>query len=308
MIKPTQDRLIFFGTDAFSVPTLVRLLAENWHVAAVVTKPDSHTGRGQELTVPAVKRLALAAHIPVFQPAGKLSEIESELAALRPSAGIVVAYGKIIPASIRELFPKGLINIHASLLPRHRGASPIEAALLAGDEAVGVTLMKIDAGIDTGPTYEAAKQQLIGTENRLDLYESLAELGADLLDAKLGHILAGDIVPIPQDNARATHAGLIHKHDGDIDWTQPATELEREIRAYFGWPSSRTQIAGTDVIITSAHLSPKDGPAGTAYLAPSGELAVYAGTGSLIIDTLKPAGKREMTGLEFLTGHPLKNK
>jgi methionyl-tRNA formyltransferase len=301
----TTDKLVFFGTDAFSVPTLVRLLAENWPVAAVVTKPDSHTGRGQALTLPAVKRLALAAHVPVFQPAGRLTDIHDELAALQPSTGIVVAYGKIIHASIRELFPKGLINIHASLLPRHRGASPIEAALLAGDEAVGVTLMKIDAGIDTGPTYDSAKIQLTGTENRLDLYESLAELGADLLAAKLSHILAGDIVPIPQDNARATHAGLIHKPDGDLDWAQPAAELEREIRAYLGWPGSRTQLAGIDVIITAAHLSPKDGPAGTAYVAPSGELAVYTGEGSLIIDRLKPAGKREMTGLEFLTGHPL---
>jgi methionyl-tRNA formyltransferase len=302
---PTSDRLIFFGTDAFSVPTLVQLLAGHWNVVAVVTKPDSHTGRGQELTLPAVKRLALAADIPVFQPTGPLSDIREQIAALKPAAGIVVAYGKIIPAGIRDLFPKGLINIHASLLPRYRGASPIEAALLNGDDTTGVTLMQIEAGIDTGPTYDAAKHQLAGAETRLDLYEQLSELGAEFLAAKLASILDGTIVPIPQDHNRATHVGLIKKSDGIIKWSQSAEQIERAVRAHLGWPGSRTTLAGADVIITAAHVSPKDGPAGAAYLAPSGELAVYAGSGSLIIDRLKPAGKREMTGAQFLTGHPL---
>lgn len=306
MSTPTNDRLIFFGTDAFSVPTLVRLLAENWQVVGVVTKPDSRTGRGRELTSPAVKRLAEAAHIPVFQPEGSLKVIESQLAKLNASSGIVVAYGKIIPLSIRNLFPKGLINVHASLLPRYRGASPIEAAILNGDADTGVTLMKIDAGVDTGATYDAAKLQLTGTETRLELYERLAELGAEFLSTKLASILEGNIVAVPQDNSRASHVGLIQKTDGQINWRLPATQLERQIRAYLGWPGSRTTIASTDIIITAAHTSPKTGPASTAYVAASGELAVYASDGSLIIDRLKPAGKREMTGLEFLTGHPLK--
>ncbi|HEY2003953.1 MAG TPA: methionyl-tRNA formyltransferase [Candidatus Saccharimonadia bacterium] len=300
----TRDRIVFFGTDAFSVPSLVHLLAAEWNVVAVVTKPDSHTGRGQELTSPAVKRLAEARHIPVFQPR-KLSDIEDQLSDLSPTAGIVVAYGRIIPASILRLFPKGVINVHASLLPKYRGASPIEAAILNGDPATGVTLMQLDTGLDTGPTYDNSTLQLAGTENRLSLYEQLAELGADLLETKLTAILGGTIVPIPQDSPQATTTRLITKDDGRINWSQPAETLERQIRAYLGWPGSRAELAGTEITITQAHVFPKDGPAGTAYKTPASELAVYAAKGSLIIDYLKPAGKREMTGPEFLAGHPL---
>jgi methionyl-tRNA formyltransferase len=225
--------------------------------------------------------------------------------ALRPDAGIVVAYGKLIPSVILEQFPKGLINIHASLLPRYRGASPIESAILAGDDATGVTLMRLDKGMDTGPTYDVAKLQLTGTETRPDLYAQLAELGSEHLSAKLTAILEGNIVPVPQDSTQATTVGLIRKQDGHIDWSQPAITIERQIRAYLDWPGSRTEITGTDATITAAHIHVADGPAGTAFKTPSSELAVYAGVGSLIIDRLKPAGKREMTGLEFLAGHPL---
>jgi len=304
MTKPTTDRLIFFGTDAFSVPTLIRLLAEGWNIVAVITKPDSPAGRGRETTMPAVKKLALASSIRVLQP-DKLSDANDEITALKPRVGIVVAYGKIIPASTIKLFPKGLINIHASLLPRHRGAAPIEAALLAGDTSTGISLMRIEPGLDTGPVFNTTKLQLTGTETRLQLYEQLAELGAELLATKLAGILAGDIVPIPQSHAHATHVSRLSKTDGDIDWSKPAATLEREVRAYLGWPGSHARVAGTEAVITAAHTTNQDGHPGTAYRTPSGELAVYAGSGSLVIDRLKPAGKREMTGPEFLSGHPL---
>lgn len=304
MTKPSGDRLIFFGTDAFSVPTLIRLLAENWDVVAVVTKPDSPAGRGQETTMPAVKKLALAKSIPVLQPE-KLSEAAAEIQALKPRAGVVAAYGKIIPASIIKLFPKGLINVHASLLPRWRGAAPIEAAILAGDPHTGISLMRIEPGLDTGPVFNTTKLQLSGKETRLELYEHLAELGAELLATKLHGILTGNIVPIPQDHAHATHVGRLSKADGQVEWDKPSTTLEREIRAYLGWPGSHADVSGTQAVITAAHAVPKDGPHGTAYRTPSGELAVYTGSGSLVIDRLKPTGKREMTGPEFLSGHRL---
>jgi methionyl-tRNA formyltransferase len=300
----TSDRLVFFGTDAVSVPSLIRLLAENWNIVAVVTKPDSHTGRGRELTSPAVKRLAQAKRIPVLQP-DKLSEIHDTFANLKPDAGIVVAYGKIIPQSIIDLFPKGLINVHTSLLPKYRGPSPIEATILSGDHTTGVTLMRVDRGMDTGPTYEAAKLQLTRTETKADLYEQLAEMGADLLHSQLSAILKGQIVPIPQDNSHATTVSLIKKEDGHIDWSLPAEQIERQVRAYLGWPGSHTSIAGSDVIITAAHVVPKSGKPGFAYKSASSELAVFAAEGTLVIDQLKPAGKREMTGPEFLAGHPL---
>jgi methionyl-tRNA formyltransferase len=301
----TRDRLVFFGTDAFSVPTLIRLVAEGYNVVAVVTKPDSRAGRGRELSPPAVKRLAEAQRIPVLQPT-RVSDIEADLEALHPDSGIVVAYGKIIPPAVLELFPKGLINIHASILPRYRGASPIEAAILNGEEATGVTLMRLDNGVDTGPTYDVAKLQLTGTETRPELYEQLAEIGSELLSTKLVAILDGNIVPIPQDNTQASTVGMLRKQDGVIDWTKPAEQLDREIRAYLLWPGSRAHIDGTDAIITAAHIHQPSGPPGQAFKTASSELAVYAGTGSLIIDRLKPVGKREMTGLEFLAGHPLR--
>src|SRR5579871_749054 len=161
----TKDKLIFFGTDAFSVPALIQLLSENCNIIAIITKPDSHAGRGQELTFPAVKRLGLAKDIPVLQPQ-KLSEVENEIKKRKPDAGIVVAYGKIISQQIIDMFPKGLINIHPSLLPKYRGPSPIEATILNGDTDTGVTLMRIEAGMDSGPTYATDKLQLIGTETR----------------------------------------------------------------------------------------------------------------------------------------------
>jgi methionyl-tRNA formyltransferase len=300
----TPDKLIFFGTDAFSVPSLIRLLAEGRNIVAVVTKPDSHTGRGRELTPPAVKVLAAAKRIPVLQPS-KVGGIEDDIASLKPSAGIVVAYGKIIPQRILQLFPKGLINVHPSLLPTYRGATPIEAAILNGDDMTGVPLMQLDAGMDTGPTYEASKVQLVGTETKLSLSEQLAELGAELLSAKLTDILEGTIVPIPQNSGHASTTNLIQKHQGVIDWSKPSETLEREIRGYLGWPGSRTKLSDTDVTITQVRKATASGEPGSAYKTPSSELAVYCGSGSLIIDTLKPAGKREMTGIAFLAGHPL---
>ncbi|HVQ43465.1 MAG TPA: methionyl-tRNA formyltransferase [Candidatus Saccharimonadia bacterium] len=306
MTIPAKHRapIVFFGTDAFSVPSLVQLIAKGWNIAAVVTKPDSPTGRGQKISEPAVKRLATAAGITVLQP-HRVGDIHAELAATKAVIGVVVAYGKLIPPSLLELFPRGLVNIHASLLPRYRGASPIEAAILNGDDETGVTLMQLEAGLDTGPTYDVSKIQLEGTETRPELYERLAELGADLLAIRLPAILEGQVVPIPQNEAEASLVGRLTKADGLIDWTKTAQRLEREVRGYLDWPGSRTHLAGAEVTITAAHTASDSGPAGQSHRTDDGELAVYAATGSLIIDRLKPAGKRDMPARDFLTGHPL---
>ena len=302
-VIPTA-KIVFFGTDAFSVPSLIQLIEDGWNVVAVVTKPDAPTGRGRQITEPAVKRLAVSQGIKVFQPL-RLSDIEADLKALHAEIGIVVAYGKIIPASMLGLFPKGFINVHGSLLPRYRGAAPIEAAIINGDSETGVTLMQLEAGMDTGPTYDESRIQLDGTEHREEVYERLAELGADLLVEHLPSILEGQIVPIPQDASAATTVTRISKADGIIDWTKPTEILEREIRAYQGWPGSRTQISGVDVTITAAHITSGAGSGGMAHQTADGDLAVYAGDGALVIDQLKPAGKREMSGRDFLRGHAL---
>ncbi len=307
--KAFQPKIVFFGTDAFSVPSLVKLMAEDWNIAAVVTKPDSHTGRGRQITQPAVKRLAEVSHIPVLQP-DNLADIEDELTKLHAQIGIVVAYGKLIPPTMLDLFPHGLLNVHASLLPRYRGASPIESALLAGDEETGVTLMQLEAGLDTGPTYDVAKLQLDGTETRIDLYEQLAELGADLLANSLSAILQEQMVAVPQDESEAVTVGRIKKSDGHIDWTKPAAQIERQIRAYLGWPGSSTTMLGADLTITAAHVArdiiiPVALKPGSPYKTEQGELAVTTGRGVLIVDQLKPAGKRDMPARDFLAGHPL---
>ncbi len=309
-IDPATTRIIFFGTDAFSVPSLSRLLADHWNIVGVVTKPDAPTGRGRTLTPPVVKQLALEHDIPVFQPQ-KLSDIEPELAKLNAKIGIVVAYGKIIPPSLLTLFPHGLLNVHGSLLPLYRGASPVEATILAGDSKTGITLMQLEAGLDTGPTYDIATLPLSGTETRPELYETLANLGADLLATRLAAILEGRLTSTPQNNAEATEVSRIQKSDGHIDWTKPAAQIERKIRAYLGWPGSSTTLGGTDATVTAAHVqsSPETPPSqntpGTPFKTASGQLAVATGQDILIIDRLKPAGKRDMPARDFLAGHPL---
>lgn len=319
--KPTA-RIVYFGTDAFSVPALSRLIDAGWPIAAVITKPDATSGRGRHIEPPAVKTLAKSQDIPVLQPEN-LAAIADQLLLLKANIGIVVAYGKLIPPEILDIFPQGLLNIHASLLPRYRGASPIESAMLNGDPETGVTLMQIEPDLDTGPTYAVAKLPLNGTEIREQLYVALAGLGADLLASHLEAILSGQLTPTPQDSTYASVVGRISKADGILDWTKPAEILERQIRAYHGWPSSRGEIADTDVTITTAHLAsaadqaptavspdlPADLPTprshGTAFRTPAGELAVTTGSCDLIIDFLKPAGKREMPARDFLAGHHL---
>lgn len=307
MSRITDDRLVFFGTDAFSVPSLARLFADNWNIVAAVTKPDRQTGRGRELSIPAVKRVTLTKGVPVLQP-DKLTTIKAELESLHVDAGIVVSYGKIIPPSILKLFPKGLINVHASLLPRYRGASPIEAALLNGDKVTGVTLMQIDAGLDTGPTYASAEFPLKGHETRQQLYEQLSDLGAELLAVNLPAILDGSLPIKPQDSSKASTTGLLTKQQGHIHWLDSAQQIERKVRAYLGWPGTFTKFSHIEIIITAAHAAPTDpaapGP-GKPYKTATGDLAIACGTGTLIIDRLKPAGKRDMTGREFLAGHHL---
>jgi methionyl-tRNA formyltransferase len=296
-------KLAFFGTDAFSDTALRALIDHGYRVEVVITKPDSYAGRKRVLTAPAVKITAESHNIPVMQPTRAVELLDTLKS--HCEAGIVVSYGKILPQAVLDLFPRGLVNIHASLLPLYRGASPIEAALLNGDEVTGISLMKLDAGMDTGPVYAQAEYIIEPTDTAATLYPKLAEIGADILIRELDDILDGTLTPTPQDDSAASHVGIIKKSDGLIDWNKPTQDIERQIRAYLIWPGSKTVIAGTEVTITSASSSEASGAPGTLFKTDSGELAVYCGEGSLVINTLIPAGKRQMTGKEFLAGHPL---
>ena len=318
--------LVFFGTDAFSDTTLKALLTSGYNIGLVITKPDAPVGRKRILTSPAVKITAERHNIPVAQPERLLDLVDTLQGHFE--AGIVVAYGKIIPQAFLDSLPGGLINVHGSLLTKYRGASPIEATLLNGDPVTGISLMKLDAGMDTGPIYTEAQYEIQPGDNQATLYEKLALIGADILVRDLDAILDGTLTSHPQEEAKATKVGMIKKSDGEIDWTKPAHQIANQIRAYVTWPGSKATIGEEEVTITSAselqvdvtseyladqeHIYSENAPAifalkpGVPFKTPLGYLGVSCGENtSLVILQLKPVGKREMTGKEFLAGHPL---
>jgi methionyl-tRNA formyltransferase len=220
-----------------------------------VTKPDSKQGRGHQLTAPVVKVLAEKHNIPVWQPT-KLSDITDNIKALQPVAGVLVSYGKIIPASTIDQFTPGIINVHPSLLPKYRGPSPIESAILNGDETTGVTIMQLSPEMDAGPVYTAKQYSLNGTETQPELYQALGTFGTDLLLEVLPRILASGLQPMPQDDSQASYCQLLTKTDGQLDPQQlTALEAERRVRAYLRFPRVRLNVLDKDIIITKTHLS-----------------------------------------------------
>jgi methionyl-tRNA formyltransferase len=279
------------------------LLVAGYDISFVITKPDAPVGRKRVLTAPAVKITAESNNIVVLQPAHALDLVASLDG--HCEAAIVVSYGKILPEAILDLFPKGVINVHASLLPKYRGASPIEAALLNGDAITGVSIMKLDPGMDTGPVYAEAAYEIVPEDNQATLYDKLATIGADVLIDELDSILDGSLIAHPQDDEKASKVGMIKKTDGVIDWSKSAQDILNQIRAYSTWPGSKAIITCEEVSLTEASIYDGSGSIGTPYKTENAELAVYCGQGSIIINHLKPAGKREMTGKEFLAGHPL---
>jgi methionyl-tRNA formyltransferase len=304
-----KPQLVFFGTAAFSVPALKRLLAADGpaEVLAVVTKPDAPAGRQRTPQPSAVKVVAEQHGLKILQPERLDEAFTQEIGSLNPDIGVVVAYGKIIPQAVIKVFPQGIINIHGSLLPRYRGPAPIEAALLNGDQMTGVTLMRIDAGMDTGPMLATAELPLAGTETRPELYDQLSRMGAELLASKLPEIIDGRLEPRPQPHKGVSVVPMIRKPDGEIDWRQPAAFIERQVRAFLGWPGSFTRLYDRDVTLTQTHLpvgelpSDTDTPPGTP-VTHDGRLLVRCGEGWLEIDRLKPAGKAEMEARAFLRG------
>lgn len=301
--NPTASKpLAFFGTAEFSLPILESLIEQGFDLALAVTKPDKPSGRGRETRAPIIKTVAESHGIPVIQPASK-DELLPLLEAYEVDMGVVVSFGMILPAEVIDFFSGGLVNVHASLLPKWRGPSPIEAAILAGDNVSGVSIMRLEERMDAGPVYGFAEMPLAPEITQGEAYEELSQLGAETLTALLPGIINGEIDPIPQDEDSATYCKLIKKADGAIDWSKPALEIERQIRAYLGWPGSYGKIAGLPVTVTKVELLPTKGPAGKHFITESKELAVYCGQDALIVKSIKPAGKREMSGKDFLHGY-----
>lgn len=288
-----SKQLVFFGTEDFSAKSLEMLISDGWQILAVITKPDTRSGRGQKQTQPKVKVLAKKHNIEVFQP-NNLSDIELKIRNLRPDIGVLVAYGKIIPQSIIDIFPLGIINVHPSLLPKFRGPAPVEAAILSGDKQTAISLMKLTAGMDEGPVYLQHTVDLDGTENRLSLGQTLSNLGAKLLADNLNEIIDGSIKATPQDDSKATYTKLLSKDDGITNWQEPAEVIQKKVRAYLGFPKLRAKVFGHLVIIVKARL---------ASTHNDGLLVMACDPGYLeLLEVIAPSG-RTMSGADFIRGY-----
>lgn len=251
----TSKTILFFGTEEYSLIALSALVEAGYSIGAVITKPDARRGRGQAILEPPVKTYALSHNIPVFQPQ-KIKDIISDIKQFNTPIGVLVAYGKIIPKSIIELFTPGIINLHPSLLPRYRGPSPIEAAILNRDDKTGISLMQLTSEMDAGPIYHQIDYPLTGKETRPELYETLFTLGTQELIKILPSIISGTQNSVPQSNADATYCPLLSRDDSLIDpQAMTAAEAEAHVRAYLGFPRSRINYADTDVIATKAHIA-----------------------------------------------------
>ena len=289
------------GSPDFSLPTL-RALAKTYEVVGVVTQPDRASGRGRELKAPPVKTLALELGIPVMQPEKlRLPEAMDQLRAWNPDLIVVAAFGQILRKDVLELPPHGCINVHASLLPRWRGAAPINAAILHGDEETGVTIMKMDVGLDTGPILSQRAIRLTPDDTAGSVFEKLSQLGADLLIETLPDYLSGKLVPTPQPDAGTTYAPMMKKEEGKLDFIHDANELERRVRAFNPWPGAFMDFDGTLLKIHRSHVEMGEAAEGQRLVWRS-QPAVGARGGILVLDEVQPAGKKTMSGSSFLAG------
>lgn len=294
--------LAFFGSADFSLESLQFLMSGNYDIAIVITQPDRPGKRGKHLQPPAVKQFAQDHGIPVLQPANR-SELASKLTEYpHLTWGVVAAYGMIIPPSVIDYFHGQIVNVHASRLPRWRGPSPIESAIYYGDETTGNSLMQLTPAMDAGPIYIQSEHPITTETTRLELYEYLRRDGARLLIEHLPDIMKGELQPFPQDESRATYSRILHKSDGEIDWQQPARDVDRHIRAFLGWPGSVTTIAGVRVTIESVRVVDRSGAPGT-YETDHGSLIIYCLEQALRIERLKPAGRNTISGEEFVRGY-----
>jgi methionyl-tRNA formyltransferase len=299
-------RVIFMGTPEFAVPVLQTLIATQT-VVGVVCQPDKPAGRGQQLRPPPVKLAAAAAGIPVYQPKSlRREEAAAPLREWQPDIIVVAAFGQILRPHVLDLPPQGCLNVHASLLPRWRGASPIQHALLAGDATTGVTLMRMDEGLDTGPMYVQEALLIQPDETAATLHDRLAALGGDMLRRHLDDILAGHIAPTPQPEEGVTYAPLIAKDAGRLDWSRPAAELDRLVRAMTPWPGAFTPWGDETLKVLRARPAAvplPDGPPGLVARTAAG-LVVVTGAGGLLLDEVQLAGKRAMPAGDFARGRP----
>jgi methionyl-tRNA formyltransferase len=312
--------IVFFGTPQFAVPTLQRLLDSTHNVAGVVTQPDRPRGRGHRVTDAPVKALAVERHIPVMQPERlKPPDVAEAMRAWQPDLGVVAAYGRIIPEHLLAIPRLGMINVHASLLPRYRGAAPVHRAVIDGEAETGITIMRIVKELDAGAMFAKATRP-IGPDETSDVVEAaLAELGANLLARVVEQIAAGTAHEEPQDPAHATYAPRLTKEEGLIDWSQPSSGIHNRVRGLYPWPHACTFLDGARLIVLRSRvdLADLEGPRRNEDHAPAlpGTIvdvtrdAIHVATGEggpLAIVEVQPEGRRPMPVRDFLAGHPIR--
>jgi methionyl-tRNA formyltransferase len=301
-------KIVFAGTPDFSVPALQSLLDSTYDTIAVFTRPDRPAGRGRKTTASPVKQLAIQHNVPVYQPDTLKSDIAQQaLAALQPDLMVVIAYGLILPPAVLAIPRLGCINVHASLLPRWRGAAPIQRAILAGDSETGVCLMQMDAGLDTGPVLACTVCPIEADDTGSRLHDKLARLGAELLSDNLAALDRSELVPRRQDEAGASYADKLKKSEARIDWNTPAVEISRRIRAFNAWPVAETRFADRQLRIWDALVVPGEADAlpGTVLSADKTGIEVACGAGRLRLLELQLPGARAVTAGEFINAHAM---
>lgn len=301
-------RIVFFGTPSFALPTLQALLESPDEVVAVITQPDREKGRGRKVVFPPVKELALRRHLTLLQPERVREEsFQENLRGLQPDLLIVVAFGQILPGSILRIPKYGAINVHASLLPKYRGAAPIARAILNGENSTGITTMVMDEGMDTGDILLQVETPIGNEETCETLHDRLALLGGQLLRETLEKIKAGNIRPIPQDHSKATYAPPFKKEDGHIDWKKGAVEIGRQVRAFNPWPGAFSKLGNQWLKIYKGEVRerPLTGKPGEVVWVGSDFIEVETGEGAFRIKEVQLEGRRRMTIRDFLSGHPI---
>jgi methionyl-tRNA formyltransferase len=294
------------GSPEFAVPCL-RALAGHHAVALVVSQPDKPAGRGGQLTAPAVKVAALELGLPVIQPrSAKTGELRDALVATGAELAVVVAYGKILPRPVLEALPRGCINVHGSLLPKYRGAAPVQWAVIHGEAETGVSVMQLDEGMDTGPVLLERRIAVDPAETAGELLARLAPIGAQALIEAIAALEAGTARAIAQDHPHASHAPMLAKTDGLIDFTQPAAAVAARIRGVDPWPGAQAVLRGQIVKLFRAQPAPgtpvASGPPGTVLVIEAGGVHVAAGGGAVVIRELQAAGRKRMTAAQFAAG------
>ncbi len=309
MVTPTIAlRVIFFGTPDFAVPTLNALLASRHQVVAVVTQPDRPKGRGQRPQGSPVKEAAVAVGVPVLQPERLRDErFLDALGALNVDLGVVAAYGKILTERVLTIPRMGLINVHASLLPKYRGAAPVHRAIMAGESLTGITIMRVVKELDAGPMLLAVSRPIDPRETSVEVERDLARIGAEALVRAVGRLAGGLVPEVPQDEAAATYAPKLEKADGMVDWTQPATRIHDQIRGLYPWPHAYSDFEGHRCLLLESSAEPADASTfeepGSVIEAQKDRLRVQTGNGVLRLLRLQMEGRKPLAVLAFLWGH-----